>query len=151
MNMERRVITSYSIHYTKLYDGGSPTQLFRATGALDGAGTFVARGDGIAIELAGGGAFSGPISVEGASLTDSSGAIRGNVQCLDMLRALHKSPASLEVFTAELAAARGAHPLLDRAIVITSYSIHYTKLYESAAMPASTTAAPARMTTAPMP
>ncbi|GAB3671231.1 isovaleryl-CoA dehydrogenase [Salinisphaera aquimarina] len=37
----------------------------------------------------------------------------GNVQCLDMLRAMGKSPASIEALQAELAAARGAHPAYD--------------------------------------
>jgi len=40
----------------------------------------------------------------------------GNVQCLDVLRALHKSPAAIEVFFGELATARGANSLLDRAV-----------------------------------
>jgi putative acyl-CoA dehydrogenase len=38
----------------------------------------------------------------------------GNVQCLDVLRALHKTPAVLEACFSELARARGAHPGLDR-------------------------------------
>ena len=38
----------------------------------------------------------------------------GNVQCLDVLRALQKSPRVVEVFLDELGAARGAHPALDR-------------------------------------
>jgi putative acyl-CoA dehydrogenase len=37
----------------------------------------------------------------------------GNVQCLDVLRAMVKSPASLEAFFAELAEAAGAEPRLD--------------------------------------
>jgi putative acyl-CoA dehydrogenase len=37
----------------------------------------------------------------------------GNVQCLDVLRAMVKSPASLEAFFAELAEAGGAEPRLD--------------------------------------
>ncbi|GAA5316839.1 MAG: acyl-CoA dehydrogenase family protein [Candidatus Pelagadaptatus aseana] len=40
----------------------------------------------------------------------------GNVQCLDMLRALAKTPASFEAFMAELNRAKGAHDFLDRAI-----------------------------------
>ncbi|MGA9573629.1 MAG: acyl-CoA dehydrogenase family protein [Lysobacterales bacterium] len=40
----------------------------------------------------------------------------GNVQCLDMLRALHKSPASLEAFHKELSFAKGADRFLDQAI-----------------------------------
>ncbi len=38
----------------------------------------------------------------------------GNVQCLDVLRAIEKEPAVLEAFFAELAPARGGHPELDR-------------------------------------
>lgn len=38
----------------------------------------------------------------------------GNVQCLDVLRALSKTPAVLDAFFAEVAQARGAHPVLDR-------------------------------------
>jgi len=37
----------------------------------------------------------------------------GNVQCLDVLRAMQKSPASVDAFFAELAKARGAHPAYD--------------------------------------
>jgi putative acyl-CoA dehydrogenase len=40
----------------------------------------------------------------------------GNVQCLDVLRALRKAPAAIDAFCGELALARGAHALLDRAI-----------------------------------
>lgn len=40
----------------------------------------------------------------------------GNVQCLDVLRAMEKSPAVVEVFFAELTKARGANAILDRAI-----------------------------------
>ena len=38
----------------------------------------------------------------------------GNVICLDVVRALDREPAAIEAFLAELAAARGASPLLDR-------------------------------------
>jgi putative acyl-CoA dehydrogenase len=37
----------------------------------------------------------------------------GNVQCLDVLRAMRKSPAAVEAFFAELNKARGVHPALD--------------------------------------
>jgi putative acyl-CoA dehydrogenase len=37
----------------------------------------------------------------------------GNVQCLDVLRAIEKEPAVLDAFFAELAGARGGHTLLD--------------------------------------
>ncbi len=40
----------------------------------------------------------------------------GNVQCLDVLRAMQKTPAVVETFFAELARARGGHALLDKAI-----------------------------------
>jgi putative acyl-CoA dehydrogenase len=39
----------------------------------------------------------------------------GNVQCLDVLRAMAKSPASVETFFAEIDEARGADPRLDNA------------------------------------
>ena len=38
----------------------------------------------------------------------------GNVQCLDVLRALSKTPAVLEAFFVEVGTARGAHAALDR-------------------------------------
>lgn len=37
----------------------------------------------------------------------------GNVQCLDVLRALHKSPQTLDILHHEIAKAQGAHPQLD--------------------------------------
>jgi putative acyl-CoA dehydrogenase len=40
----------------------------------------------------------------------------GNVQCLDMIRAMHKNKGSLEVFMAEISAARGMSKHLDRLI-----------------------------------
>jgi putative acyl-CoA dehydrogenase len=40
----------------------------------------------------------------------------GNVNCLDVLRALEREPESLEAFRAELALARGANPHLDAAL-----------------------------------
>ena len=40
----------------------------------------------------------------------------GNVQCLDVLRALSKTPAVLDAFFAEVTQARGAQPLLDQHI-----------------------------------
>lgn len=42
----------------------------------------------------------------------------GNVQCLDVLRALHKTPGAKEALLAELRAGRGADPRLDRAVAI---------------------------------
>ncbi|HUR41190.1 MAG TPA: isovaleryl-CoA dehydrogenase [Verrucomicrobiae bacterium] len=41
----------------------------------------------------------------------------GNIQCLDVLRALSREPATREALFAELLAARGGHPALDREIV----------------------------------
>jgi putative acyl-CoA dehydrogenase len=38
----------------------------------------------------------------------------GNVMCLDVLRALRKSPEVVDAVAAELAAARGTHPAYDR-------------------------------------
>lgn len=40
----------------------------------------------------------------------------GNVQCLDVLRALGKSPATLDAYFAEVGRARGAHVALDEAV-----------------------------------
>ncbi|MBS0457588.1 MAG: acyl-CoA dehydrogenase family protein [Proteobacteria bacterium] len=40
----------------------------------------------------------------------------GNVQCLDVLRALRREPESAHALRAELALARGAHPALDAAV-----------------------------------
>ncbi len=40
----------------------------------------------------------------------------GNIQCLDVLRALQREPASRAAFFTELASARGGHGLLDREI-----------------------------------
>jgi len=41
----------------------------------------------------------------------------GNVQCLDMLRAMARTPGSFEAFMAELHRAQGKHPAMDRALV----------------------------------
>ena len=41
----------------------------------------------------------------------------GNVQCLDMLRAMQRSPQSYEAFMQELHGAQGKHGLMDQAIV----------------------------------
>ena len=40
----------------------------------------------------------------------------GNVQCLDLLRVLHREPETLEAFLSELAQASGKHPLYDSAL-----------------------------------
>jgi len=41
----------------------------------------------------------------------------GNVQCLDMLRAMQRNPQSYEAFMQELHGAQGKHGLMDQAIV----------------------------------
>jgi len=48
----------------------------------------------------------------------------GNVQCLDMLRAMTKSPASLEALHHELAGARGAHPAYDAHCASLEKTLH---------------------------
>jgi putative acyl-CoA dehydrogenase len=50
----------------------------------------------------------------------------GNIQCLDVLRAVRKEPASLEAFFAEVEAARGADAALDRltAALLREFSDH---------------------------
>lgn len=40
----------------------------------------------------------------------------GNVQCLDMLRAMNRNPGSLEAFMQELHKAQGKHTLMDAAL-----------------------------------
>src|SRR5690606_26959249 len=40
----------------------------------------------------------------------------GNIQCLDVLRTLERSPESVGAFRQELEAARGGHPALDDAL-----------------------------------
>jgi uncharacterized protein (TIGR02647 family) len=40
----------------------------------------------------------------------------GNVQCLDVLRAIRKEPESLQAILAEIGRAKGEHPLLDSAM-----------------------------------
>jgi len=40
----------------------------------------------------------------------------GNVQALDMLRAMAKTPAAVQVWLTELDKAKGAHPLFDQAV-----------------------------------
>jgi len=46
----------------------------------------------------------------------------GNVQCLDVLRAMQKSPRSLEAFMAELATARGLHK---------NYDLYFDQLHQT--------------------
>jgi putative acyl-CoA dehydrogenase len=47
----------------------------------------------------------------------------GNVQCLDVLRAMHKSPAAVEAFFAELGRARGADALLDAHVAALAHDL----------------------------
>jgi putative acyl-CoA dehydrogenase len=47
----------------------------------------------------------------------------GNIQCLDVLRALRKEPASADAFFAELEAMRGGNSLLDREIAALRKSL----------------------------
>ena len=47
----------------------------------------------------------------------------GNIQCLDVLRALRKEPASAEAFFAELEAVRGGNAVLDREIAALRKSL----------------------------
>jgi putative acyl-CoA dehydrogenase len=48
----------------------------------------------------------------------------GNVQCLDVLRAMQKSPAAVEAFFAEVAKARGASAVLDGYVVALMTDLH---------------------------
>ncbi len=50
----------------------------------------------------------------------------GNVQCLDMLRALGRTPDTLAVFFSELAKASGAHPVLDARIIALKERFRHT-------------------------
>lgn len=56
----------------------------------------------------------------------------GNVQCLDLLRILHKTPRALEALMAELERARGAHEVLDRAIFTAGAMLRAAELDEYA-------------------
>ncbi len=56
----------------------------------------------------------------------------GNVQCLDVLRALHKSPQTLDVLHQEIAKAKGSHPELD-ALLKTGFSQFKNLAVEDAA------------------
>ena len=47
----------------------------------------------------------------------------GNVQCLDVLRAVARTPEVLDAYFAELALARGGHPLLDRFVVTLQHDL----------------------------
>lgn len=47
----------------------------------------------------------------------------GNVQCLDMIRAMKRNPASLQAFMDEVCRAQGRHPLMDAAIADLSASL----------------------------
>jgi putative acyl-CoA dehydrogenase len=60
----------------------------------------------------------------------------GNVQCLDVLRALRKAPAALEAFFVEVEAARGAHAALDRlvATLLRDFGDHEEPEYRARAL-----------------
>jgi putative acyl-CoA dehydrogenase len=47
----------------------------------------------------------------------------GNVQCLDVLRAVARTPEVLDAYFAELALARGSHPLLDRWVATLQHEL----------------------------
>jgi putative acyl-CoA dehydrogenase len=47
----------------------------------------------------------------------------GNVQCLDVLRAMHKTPAVVDALFAELAKARGAHALFDPYVAALAHDL----------------------------
>jgi len=47
----------------------------------------------------------------------------GNIQCLDVLRALSREPATREALFGELLAAKGAHPALDREVAALQKSL----------------------------
>jgi putative acyl-CoA dehydrogenase len=55
----------------------------------------------------------------------------GNVQCLDILRALSREPGSREVLTAELAAAKGGHPALDQEMLRLKRELEDTESLET--------------------
>ncbi|MHC9086603.1 acyl-CoA dehydrogenase family protein [Luteimonas sp. RIT-PG2_3] len=57
----------------------------------------------------------------------------GNIQCLDVLRALQREPASVEAYIAELAPARGLHADFDRVFASLTATLHGGGIEESAA------------------
>jgi outer membrane autotransporter protein len=58
----------------------APPRVFNLRGELNGSGTFVKRGPNEGMNLRGGGAFTGLTRIEGGTLTDASGALRGDIQ-----------------------------------------------------------------------
>src|SRR5690606_25099868 len=54
----------------------------------------------------------------------------GNIQCLDVLRALERAPACREALFAELRVARGLHPAFDRAIAALEAQLSDTEAME---------------------
>jgi len=60
----------------------------------------------------------------------------GNIQCLDLLRAIRKQPVVLEAYFAEVEAARGADPALDRlvAMLLREFQEHDDLEYRSRAL-----------------
>jgi len=54
----------------------------------------------------------------------------GNVQCLDVLRALSKTPAVMDAFYKEINKAQGAHALLDRYVADLAIQLKDTRKFE---------------------
>ena len=54
----------------------------------------------------------------------------GNVQCLDVLRALSKTPAVIDAFFAEVSKAQGAHPALDRFVAALATDLKDLREFE---------------------
>ncbi|MGH8471505.1 MAG: acyl-CoA dehydrogenase family protein, partial [Gammaproteobacteria bacterium] len=57
----------------------------------------------------------------------------GNVQCLDVLRAMHKDPDSISIFFAEIRAAMGVHHQFDRFVTRLETEIRDTSQAETRA------------------
>ena len=132
------VITSYSIHYTKLYELITLTAGITNTGTLTaGAGgvTAAATADfsggtldinGAAWAQTAGNLVLGTLSnPAGSTITFSGAAIQGfttNAQALDNVTVNMGAAATTLTVTGAINQSANT--------VITSYSIHYTKLYE---------------------
>ena len=54
----------------------------------------------------------------------------GNVQCLDVLRALSKTPAVMDAFYTEINKAQGAHALLDRYVADLAIQLKDSRKFE---------------------
>lgn len=57
----------------------------------------------------------------------------GNVQCLDVLRAMHKDPDSISIFFAEIRAAMGVHPQFDHFVTRLETELRDTSQAETRA------------------